>query len=540
MSRRHNSRTHRNRRGGQSRFFKRSALVVLTVVGVLLAALIVGWFQLLAHLQSESFRHTLCRKMQEATGAEQVSMDSNLRIHGETVAQRKLCINGMGAIENLSVERLSATVRRRALLERKLHIRKLTMEEGHISFRSGAALAAPGTEATDFPKKDSSTVTPQVEQPTDSATSQASAALSTSRDSGFSLRALELDFAECKDTNLNLHHGDKTYSLTGCSVTATPMSNSKSWAIELENGRLHFPHTYLRDTNIKTATILCHEKSLDLAECRLMLTPGELHARAHYDSRAGSWSGILELHKASVARLLKDDWQKRLSGELFGKCILNGTNKGLSAAEGHLALRNGLLEGLPFLSELTIDNTRPYRSIELEKADCTLLYPYSAPERNLKKAWLFDKIDIVSRDSALIIRGHVIIADDGALGGSLTIGIPQHIADHLPLPSKRIHRALFNGHGEAGYAWINLNLSGTVNDPKEDLSVRLSTLLSSVLPELSTDSATDMLRRIFAPANSDGPQSSTSQPPHEQPEQPADIIINGAGELLNRGLRSLF
>lgn len=515
------------------RLLRRIILVVLSVIGLLLTIGVIGWFRLMAHLQGDSFRESLCDKIQASTGADEVRMEANLRIDGDTVAQRKLSILRMGAIDSIGAEHMLATIRRRALLDRKLHVRKLTMEEGHIVFRT----ATPPPSGSESSPSGSAPTAPTAVSVTQSPSPTVTPAEETGSDDGLSLHSIRLDFAECKDANLTLLHRDKTYSLTGSNISATPQDNGKGWTIELENGRLHSPYTYLRDTNIKTATVLTRRRSIDLTECRLMLTPGELRARAHYDSATNNWSAGLELHKAGVERLLRGDWQKRLTGEMFGKCVLKGTRHGLQTAEGHLALRNGLLEGLPFLSELTIDNTRPYRSIVLDKADCTLQYPYSAPERNLKNAWLFDKIEIISRDSTLIVRGHVIIAEDGALGGSLTIGIPRHIADRLPLPGKRISNAIFNGRGDAGYAWVNLNLSGTIDSPKEDLSVRLSTLLSSAMPELTADSAVEMLNSLFRADKAGKPDSPTEQP---RQEQPVDTIINGASDLLNRGLRSLF
>ena len=539
MARRRNSRADRNRRSARTRLLRRTIITALIIIALLLAAVTIGWFRLISHLQSDSFRHTLCERIQSATGAEQVKMGANLHISGDIVGQRKLQVTGIGALEQAGAERIQATIQRRALLDRKLHIRKLTMEEGNIVFRTAAALLAPAKSSTG-----SSTASIPASAPTASAEpldTPSSTASSAETGKGFNLDSVQLDFAECKDTNLTLRHGKRSYSLTGSNVTATPMSNGKSWTIELENGRLHTPFSYIRDANIKTATILYHRDSVDLTECRLMLTPGELRARAHYDGVTDNWSGVLELHKASVARLLKGDWQKRLTGELFGKCVLQGNRAGLQAADGQLALRNGLLEGLPFLSELSIDNTRPYRSIELEKAECILVYPYSAPERHLKDAWLLDKIDIASRGGTLIVRGHIVIAGDGALGGNLTIGIPQTIAERLPLPGKRVSQAIFNGQGEPGYAWVNLNLSGTVDSPKEDLSVRLSTLLSAAVPELAADSASEILQRLFNPAKHTEPPQTPSAPAEQQEDtHPVNTIFDGASDLINKGLRSFF
>ncbi len=523
-----------DRGAGKARLVRRIILLSCACIGIFLTAGILAWYQLLAYLQGDTFRHKLCRELQSATHAESVSMRENLRINGNTIAQSELQLTGIGNISTVGAERILAHIERGELLDRKLRIRKLTMEEGNIVFRTespGATASAP--TATPAPS-------PRLPIPTHHSKQEPATAGSrpaSVSDRSFMPNSFQLDFAECRDASITLQRGEKHYSLSGCNITARPVGKKKNWNIELVDGRLHTPFSQLKDTNLKTATLFCHDNAIDLTECRLMLTPGELRARASYRQDTEQWSGNLQLHKANISRLLKSDWQKRLAGELFGSCILRGVQNSLQHAEGSLSLRNGTLEGLPFLSELSIDNTRPYRRIELEKAECNIYYPYSAPERNLRNAWLFDKINIQSRGSTLLLRGHVIIADDGALGGQLTVGIPQHLAERLPLPGKRFTQTLFNGQGSPGYAWVNINLSGTVNSPEEDLSVRLSTLISREIPDAVLDSAGNMLRNIFDTSNKKK-NSPTGSTPEALP--PADTIINGASDLINRGIQTLF
>lgn len=527
-----------DRGAGKARLIRRIVLISCGIIGLVLTLGIIAWYQLLAYLQGDTFRRKVCRDLQVATQAESVHMRDNLKIDGDTVAQSELHFNGLGNIESIGAERIQAHIERGELLNRKLHIRKLTMEEGNVTLRFEEKQAQPPVRA--IPTGSSSSARKKKNR--QAATHNRKTAVSASEsNSSLTPESLQLDFAECRDANFIVHHGKKRFSLSGSNITAKPMSKDKSWSIELENGRLHTPFSPLRDTNIKTATLLCHDSGIDLTECRLMLTPGELRTRAHYDRETENWSAVMQLNKASIARLLKDDWKKKLTGELFGKCILRGGEGALQSAEGNVSLRSGVLEGLPFLSELSIDNTRPYRRIELEKADCTILFPYSAPERNLHRAWLLDNIDIHARGNTLIIRGHVIIAEGGALGGQLTIGIPQSIADRLPLPGNRFTAALFNGQGEAGYAWVNINLSGTLDSPEEDLSVRLTTLISHSLPGSVLDSAGNMLRKLFDAAQKNKEQAAPAESGLEEaPAEAAETIINTSTDILHHGLKTLF
>ncbi len=525
-----------DRRADRARLIRRIVLIGCGLAGILLTAGVIVWYQILAYLQGEDFRLRLCRELQSATQAQSVRMRDNLRINGDIVSQSELQLTGIGNIRSIGAERIQAHIERRELLDRKLHIRKLSMEEGNIEFLSESRPAPRSGQSAAAGKPQPRTAT--AKHGTRKKEKREADSAAVSDESAFTPNSFRLDLAECRDTGIILNRNNQRFSLSGCNITARPANKGRSWNIELEDGRLHTPFDCVKDTNLKSATLFCQDASLDLTECRLMLTPGELRAKASFNRETEQWSGVLQLHKADIARILRGDWRKKLTGELFGSCVLRGEQDVLQSAEGSISLHNGVLEGLPFLSELSIDNTRPYRRIEWEKADCNIIYPYSAPERALHNAWLFDKINLQSRGNTLIIRGHVIIAEGGALSGQLTIGLPQHTVDRLPLPGNQFITALFNGQGDTGYAWVNINLSGTVDSPEEDLSVRLSTLISRSLPGAAPDFAGNMLQKLIE--HTEKKKNTPTKGNAPESDGPVESIINGASEFLNRGLRTLF
>lgn len=541
MGRKSKGQIYGRKRGGNGAMVKRlllwSGVAIITVITLG----IVAWFQLLAYLQGNSFREYLCTEIRQSTGAEAVDMGSNLRITGDRVQQSALVLQGVGALETGEAERISAEVVRSALWESKLHIKKLMMEELHLEFQTTATAQE---DDDDDAKQAKTTERPTAAEPqlslapkTSSAPVAESPQQKETDEDGYTIKAYQIDFLESKASNFTLRHRGKEYSLTGSTITAEPQANNKRWNITLSNGRLHSPFAYLRDCNIKSAHLTVHPQSsrLDVTKCRIMLSPGELEADAYYNTQTGVWKSELQLRKADLGRLLKGDWKKRITGEMFGQCRLNGASGKISEANGKLYIRNGVIEGLPFLSELYIDNSYPYRSLQTEKAECHIIYPYNDPDHNLRNAWLFDKINIRTKGGYLRIHGHIIIADDSALGGSLRIGIPQHIVARLPLPNTGILQQIFNATGEAGYAWININLSGTVDDPKEDLSVRVTTILKPALPSRLNQSAGALLNSLFKKAT-----EATNETEQEEESNTNNTIIDQASDAVNTGLRLLF
>lgn len=498
MSRRRQRRAIRNRGRGKGTTSRRKWLLtwVPVTAAILLVLPFICYYQLMNWLQGSDFREKLEFIIRNKAQAAQVNIPENLSIDDDTITLPTISLSRVDLLRSFTAERVAATIDRHKLLQRELDISKLTMEEPTIVLDWKAL----------------GTALPPILAEEDGIWSN------------LSPRSLLLHHFECKDGSLELHNGETLYSLAGCSISAEPLTGKQKgeWQINIENGRVHTPLSYLQNCSVKSATLLYSPSALALSECRFMLTPGELRARGSLRNADKQWFLELKANKANVARILNNDWKKRLIGELYGELKLTGHGSNIHKATGNLSLREGHLEGLPILSQLCLANTRPYRSMALEKADCRVNYPYSLPAHNIHNAWLFDKIDIRSAEGSLIVRGHVIIGQDRSLHGSLTIGVPESIATALAAISAEAVSRIFVAEGEPGYRWVNINLSGTLDAPQEDISARLMTVLGSTIPAAAAGaagkaarSASDLLQSIFS-------GSSTPAEPSSPPENTAD------------------
>lgn len=466
-------------------------ICVLSVIVITLSG-IVGYYRLLSWLQGDSFRETLAGIICNRAQAEQVDVPFRLAINGNRIALPAVHITRKGSIRSIGAKRISSEVDREALLDRQLVLKKLTIEELSLLFDTAHAeekLPRVSNERKGFWSRFT---------PTDT-----------------TLKAFE-----CKDTDMGGLIGGKSCALAGVSVSAAPnpQLGKDVWQVNLENGRLRTPLYYLQDCSVKNAALLLSPERYTLSECRLQLTPGELRIKGLYERDSERWSGTVRANKANVARLLKGDWKKRLSGELFGELELTGKGGEISTGKGLMALQQGVLEGLPILSSLGWGDNRPYRTIRLEKAECRISFPYSDADRNISAAWLIDKIDIRAKGDSMLVRGHVIIGTDQSLGGTLHIGVPENLPGKWGL-SNDVCAQLFTGTGESGYYWLNMNLSGTVDDPQQDLSVRLSALAGRILPGMAANAAKTVGNAILN-ALPGGGESPSDTPQEEQTDAP--------------------
>ncbi len=509
-------------------------IIIFALAGVVLItiALVVGYYQLLSYLQGDTFRQTVADTLRSASGARQVEVAGNLHINGNRVSNEGITISGMRQVEQAKATGISAEVNRAALFSSKLHLYKLTMEEATLAIntdgsRTSALPSLPGDRKTTSKKQKKGG-------------SKKKRTASTSKEAGkLDKQGFELELFECRDANLHLTRNNGKYQLLSASVTATPAPKiaPEAWQLNIESARLHSPFTYLRDSSVKSATVIYTPSEIDLTDSSIMLTPGELRVKAHYDLKQNAWSTDMQVHKGNIHRLLSDDWKKRFHGELYGRLVLTGKDSQVSTGTGSISVQNGTLEGLPFLSQLPVGNTYPYRSIELEKADCQILFPFNSDK--LKNAWLFDKINLRAKDGSLIVHGHVLIGTDRRLSGTLTIGLPQKMLGGALVAHEAIAAKLFTAQGEeSGYVWVNMNLSGTIDHPEEDLSVRIATLagqnLGQMLKNLPTNNAAAILNELLRqPAKGDPEADST--PDSDKQSAPADLINTASGLL-----RSLF
>lgn len=471
----------------------------LAVIAALTLLCIIGFYQVLNWLQGDSFRKQMEDILTNHAQAAKVSIPHNLSIDDERISLPAVTVQRIDAFRNISASRIMATIDRGQLYSRRLIVRKLTLEEASLQ------LDAAGIGAK----------LPPIEKNNDGFWSR------------FAPDTVELKSLECADTDAALSLNGETYNIQGCSISAAPHRNGREndWHLTLENGRVHTPLSYLQNCSIKTATLLYTPKATILSECRMMLSPGELRAQGSYQNSDGKWYADLQANKANIARLLNQDWKKRLYGELYGNIKLVGTGNTLKKASGQISLQQGLLEGLPILSQIQLDNTLPYRSIRLEKAECRISYPYTLARHNIRNAWLFDNIDLRARNGMLRILGHVIVAADGALRGTLTIGLPETVVEQLFSVRPEAAAAIFNTKGDAGYRWVNVNLSGTTSAPQEDLSARLSTILATHAADAAlnaTGKAAETMGEVIGGFLSRSGNRQTEADSQEEPPEPAD------------------
>ena len=495
------------------RFLRRVCIIAAAVAILLALGGVAAYVFFISWLQGEGFRTRLESSLTEAMHAQHVAVPENMTVEGRHMTLPQLNMQGARAFDNLSVRKLHIEVDRRALWDRILKLHHFSAEEAQLT--------------VSLPPKIALDENPHISK--------------SSFFKGFQAKSFESHY-----TDTHFLFGERKISLRGYLLTLKPLAKAGkgSWSITAENGRLSTPYSWLQECGVKKATLLYQPDALTLENCTVLLTPGEMRVTGIFYPESGQWRANLDIASANVARILRSDWKKRLTGSLQGGFDLEGCGPDWEA-HGEIRLENGVLEGLPFLSDMQIGDTRPYRRLRLQKASCRITYPYSDSERGIQHAWLWDRIDIRSEGADLLVRGHIIIGDDGSLSGTLRVGIPAKTIADMGLANSKLTELIFNAPAEApGYLWLHVNLSGTTDSPQEDLSVRLDTVLPLCVPELA-EKAINSLEGVLkafipatqAPKEQDTPaknetESSQKKPQSQSVEQIKSIINSGLNQFL--------
>ncbi|CAB4242621.1 conserved protein of unknown function [Methylacidimicrobium sp. AP8] len=179
---------------------------------------------------------------------------------------------------------------------------------------------------------------------------------------------------------------------------------------------------------------------------------------------------------------LPEAWRNRVEGDLEAEGTVAAPRRGPWKVEADLSLAHGKLEGLPWLVELAL-NGGGAAALPLDRARAHL----QAEPGDLS----FERIEIESR-GRMRIEGSLQVRGD-SLSGHLAVGLaPERVA---LLPSAR--EKIFSEE-KGGYLWAPVTVTGTVRDPQEDLSPRITAVAKEAVKagvERTIRSALDFLRR---------------------------------------------
>jgi hypothetical protein len=246
----------------------------------------------------------------------------------------------------------------------------------------------------------------------------------------------------------------------GTRLLITP--NGPDFEYVASGGRLKM--ALLPDLDLRRAHLLITKTLLTIYEVDLASNSGSdesIHAQANAGiGKDKSVDFKANFNAVPIGSWLPTEWKGRLNGSAFGDLHWAGKDPKLesSSGEGSLRIRHGRIDDVPLLEKLAeLSQKRLFERLELN--DCSLTF-----------AWRYPKIDIkeivVEEKGKFRVEGEISI-ERRRLRGTIRLGLTREYLDWLPNPEEVFSRY------QSGYLWTNVHLSGTIDEPGQDLSPRI-------------------------------------------------------------------
>lgn len=159
-----------------------------------------------------------------------------------------------------------------------------------------------------------------------------------------------------------------------------------------------------------------------------------------------------------AAKVLPEDWLKRLRGVLSGEITVTGEPGKLREA-GTIRLENGILEGLPVLDKIAAySKTDNFRRLILREAEA----------RFTREGGRLDVPALVLESTGLIRIEGGFALEDSVIDGTFQVGVTPGALRWIPGAEQKVFT-----RSEGGYLWTTMRISGPMGEVREDLTARL-------------------------------------------------------------------
>jgi hypothetical protein len=187
---------------------------------------------------------------------------------------------------------------------------------------------------------------------------------------------------------------------------------------------------------------------------------GRVEGTGEYDVNTREFSMQGNVTGIRTEELFGPDWAKRLTGDVASDFNL-GNPSGTPQAHGSLNIDNAVVTALPLLDTLAAyADTRRFRVLTLQE---------SRTDWRWKKGELVFSRLVLSSEGLVRLEGGMTIRGR-EIDGLFRLGLAPGTLATIPGAETHVFVA-----GERGLLWTPLRITGTLDDPKEDLSDRLMT-----------------------------------------------------------------
>lgn len=262
-------------------------------------------------------------------------------------------------------------------------------------------------------------------------------------------------------------------SVSGVRLHVEPAAGRHNYLIEATDGEIQPPTGLIPALRLDRAKIRWQDGEAFLSHATARAwNDGRLEAAGEWKAATGDYSIEGTLTGVKCEEVFNESWAKRFTGTMESSYGAEN-HGGKLVVKGSLAVHDGMLTALPVLDALAAySDTRRFRMLSLSTAKTD--WRWTKDELFLSKLVLASE-GLVRLEGDIHIRGK-------ELDGTFNLGLAPGTLARIPGAETQVFSP-----GSHGLLWTPLRITGTMNDPKEDLTDRLITAaglrMFDVIPE---------------------------------------------------------
>lgn len=474
---------------------KSNKLGIIAVLLILLAVVAVGVLHTVVrnYLRSEDFRVLVSEKVSEAANVK--GEFAPFRWDGLAVDTDEYAAEGKGVIQQLRVEGMHTEVGLGKIWDGVWQIQGSRVRQIDVVLNTQAPSKPPKTVVID-----ENTMQPKEKK-------------------GWMPTEFELERLEIQTVNLTTLLEDGEASLKGVQVHVAPASGNQSYDIVMKGGTLKLPIEKVPTVDLKRVDMRYQDHQIYLHDLNATAwSSGVLDAAGEFDMKSKRYAFQGNLQGVKCDELLSKDWAKKVSGIVSSSYTV--MDQGAEPqANGRLVIKNGVLTALPVLDALAAyaDTTR-FRVLNLSEAQAD--WKWRGDEVKLSNIVMASE-GLMRLEGDLAIRGK-------KLDGTFNLGLAPGTLSRIPGAETDVFKS-----GEHGLLWAPVRITGTLDDPKEDLKNRLIAAAGMRLFTIAPETGAKVLK-FSGKAIKDG-SDKTIEGGTEAVDE-GQKILEGVAEGLLRGL----
>jgi hypothetical protein len=318
----------------------------------------------------------------------------------------------------------------------------------------------------------------------------------------------------------------------GMEVRMEAKEGKNHYHADVEGGRVKLPWEWLPEVTVDRIRLRHRDGLIVVDDARMRVWgSGLVDAAGEWDLKAKTYAFEGHASGINLENVLNDSWARRLTGNVTSTFVVQDRGAKL-VAHGALQVNDGMLTALPILDSLAAyADTRRFRVLKLDEARC---------DWEWRDGGIVLNNLVVSSDGLIRLEGRLAIKDR-QLDGRFRLGLaPGTLAS---IPGAETHVFL---PGERGLRWAPLRITGTLDNPEEDLTDRLVDAAGARMFELLPETGERVLkftRNVIGETPPEAVEKGVRavEKGAELIEKTGDLIREGSGlidGILNRGRRN--